>query len=370
MRIGLDLRMAGEDFGIGRYSLSLVRHILEQDRENEFFLFVRDPAKFQKVFFAARGRFQLVAADFRHYSFGEQYGFLRLLNRYNLDLVHFLNFNVPVFYRGDYVVTIHDVVHHRLPGNKPSRFLHRMAYKYVISQAAKNAKKIITVSNFSKQDIQRYLKVRASKIKVVYEAAEVMPVSESQSLEVLQRLGISKKYILFVGVMERKKNIANLVKGFDLLKEKFQTNIQLVLVGKEDPHYPEVMRRARSAKYAKDLIITGPLSDKDKFALYKMAQAFVSASLYEGFGLPGLEAMSVGVPLIVSNTEVFNEIYDNGAIYFDPLDTLDIAQKINLLLGDDKYRELIAGNAYKRSQQFSWQRTATQTLEVYRSISR
>ncbi len=165
--------------------------------------------------------------------------------------------------------------------------------------------------------------------------------------------------------MERKKNLLNLVKAFDILKDKFNLNVQLVLAGKADPHYPEIQEQVKEIKYRKDLILTGVVSEKEKYALYKGAEAFVSGSLFEGFGLPGVEAMSLGIPLVVSNTEVFNEVYDNGAIYFDPHDPEDMAQKINFLLSDEKYRALIANNAYTRAQYFSWDLAARRTLEVY-----
>ncbi len=107
------------------------------------------------------------------------------------------------------------------------------------------------------------------------------------------------------------------------------------------------------------------VSDKEKYALYKGAVAFASASKFEGFGLPGLEAMAMGTPLAVSDIPVFNEVYDNGAIYFDPNDAIDIAQKLSLLVRDPQYRELIAQNGYARSLEFSWKKTAQKTLAVY-----
>jgi glycosyltransferase involved in cell wall biosynthesis len=142
----------------------------------------------------------------------------------------------------------------------------------------------------------------------------------------------------------------------------------MVLAGKADAHYPEIIERAQQIKYRKDLIITGVVTDKEKYALYKGAQAFVSASLLEGFGLPGVEAMGLGIPLIVSNTEVFNEVYDNAAIYFDPHDPEDIAQKIYLLVTDGKYRQLIANQAFSRAQYFSWETAAKETIEIYNNI--
>ena len=325
----------------------------------------------QKKFFAAgfqiHKNVRIIEANFRHYSFAEQYNFLKLLNQYELDLVHFLNFNVPVLYRRPFIVTIHDVIHHKLPGNKKTRIFHRLAYRSVIRNAAKRAKKIITVSHFSKKDIAETLVVDPKKIVVVYEAANITAVNESDMIAILQKYNLSKPYIIFVGVMERKKNILQLVTAFDVLKGEFQVNAQLVLVGKQDPYYPEVLEQTKSITYAKDVVITGVVSDKEKYALYKGARAFVSASLYEGFGLPGLEAMSIGTPLVVSNTEVFNEVYDNGAIYFDPNDPNDIAEKIHLLITDNKYRQLIANNAYARAQLFSWVKAAKETIGVYTS---
>ncbi len=148
MRIGLDLRMAAEDYGIGRYSFELAQKIISLDRNNEYYLFVRNVERFKKAGFDIHQNVHLVVADFRHYSFKEQILFPRLLDSYKLDLVHFLNFNAPLRYNKPFVVTIHDMVHHRLPGNKKRRSLHRLAYRLVMRHAVLNSKKIITVSNF------------------------------------------------------------------------------------------------------------------------------------------------------------------------------------------------------------------------------
>ncbi len=368
MRIGLDLRMAGNEYGIGRYSFELAQKIVAEDTNNQYVFFVRDLDRFLKAGFNNKKNVQLVKADFRHYSWEEQMKFPDLIQSYDLDLMHFMNFNVPLSYNRPYVVTIHDMVHHRLPGNKPSRFLHRLAYRKVIEHAAKAAKQIITVSNFSKKEIVELLKVPAEKIKVVYEAAIPVPVTDSDIAEVRQLYAITKPYVIFVGVMERKKNIIALAQAFDILKDKYKLNIQMVMAGKIDQHYPEVVDQAQKIKYRRDLIFTGIVTDKEKYALYKGATAFVSASLFEGFGLPGVEAMGLGLPLVVSNTEVFNEVYDNGAIYFDPNDPEDIAQKIYLLVSDDKYRQLVANQGFTRAQNFSWENAAKETIEIYNNV--
>jgi hypothetical protein len=145
LKIGLDLRMAGTEFGIGRYGLGLTKKILEYDRDNFYYIFVRDLKYFEELGFNLYGNARLVRADYRHYSVAEQTLFYWRLMRFKLDLVHFMNFNVPIFYNRPFVATIHDVIHHKLPGNKPSHFLHRLGYKVAINTAARKSKKIITV---------------------------------------------------------------------------------------------------------------------------------------------------------------------------------------------------------------------------------
>lgn len=363
--IGLDLRMIGPDFGIGRYSLELTKRILSAGSGHNFVLFVRNPKALSDLGVTAGPNMKVVLADFPHYSWQEQLLFSRLLKRYNLDLVHFFNFNVPITYNRPYVVTVHDMIHHRLPGQKKSHIVHRLAYRAIMRHAVMRAKSIITVSNFSKKEILAFYNLPERKIKVIYEAAQAQPVTDSEITAARQKYGLSKPYMIFVGVMEPKKNVIALARAFDILKDQFNLNIQLALVGKIDLHHPGVLDQARQIKYRKDLIVTGAISDQEKFALLKGAEAFVSASKFEGFGLPGVEAMEMGIPLVVSNIPVFNEIYDNGAIYFEPDEPDDIAQKINFLLTDQKYRQLIANNAYVRGQFFSWDKAAQETIGVY-----
>lgn len=359
------MRMAGKEYGIGRYAIELVRELLAIDPNNEYVLFGRDPKQLASFGFGSQHNVKLVAADFRHYSIGEQVGFNKLIREAGLDLMHFPNFNVPIMNQVPFVVTIHDVVHHRLPGNKPSHIFHRAAYRAVINAAAKKSELVLTVSHAAEFEISDLLGVPQEKIRVTYEAANPVAVSDSDIVAVKQKFMVTKPYIVFVGVMERKKNVIALARGFDFLKEQFKENVQLVLVGREDPHYPQIISEITRIKYANDVIVTGVVSDKEKYALYKGAVAFASASKFEGFGLPGLEAMAMGTPLAVSDIPVFNEVYDNGAIYFDPNDAIDIAQKLSLLVRDPQYRELIAQNGYARSLEFSWKKTAQKTLAVY-----
>ena len=144
--------------------------------------------------------------------------------------------------------------------------------------------------------------------------------------------------------------------------------MDLVIVGKADAHYPEIRYKAMDVKHSGNLVFTGEVDETELEALYKGAFAFTSASLHEGFGLPGVEALGFGLPLIVSNIEVFNEIYDNAAIYFNPLDPADIGEKMNLLVRDVRFYEQMSQKSFERSGEFSWDRAAAETLGVYNSI--
>ncbi len=372
MTIGIDIRILGNQHGgIGRYTLELVQEILRQDPDQKYLLFynsnnaseadIRQLAEFRNA--------ELIPTPYRHYSFGEQTAFLRLLNAYRPDLMHFTNFNVPVLYRRPFVVTIHDTVHHKIGGAKKSHFIHFYAYKKVIEAAARHARRIITVSEYSKKDIQKYFQLPAEKITVTFLGPSLLTtVPPARVAQVKKSFVINKPYFLFVGVLERKKNVVNLTRGFDQFIKKYNLDIDLVIAGKRDSHYPQEKHRALDIKNRERLIFTDYVSDQDLAALYKGAYAYVSASLHEGFGLPGVDAMQFGLPMAVSNIEVFNEVYENAAVYFNPLDPEDIAEKLYLLARDQEFHRQMQEKSFARGQYFSWQKTAEKTILVYKEI--
>ncbi len=368
MRIGIDFRMAGiENGGLGRYVFELTRALLAADAVNEYFLFCRDPEQAKTL--SGYKNVQIVRADYRHYSISEQIFFPRTLNRYKLDLVHFPNFNVPILYKRRFIVTIHDLIHHKIGGVKKTNWAHFWAYKKVIENAAKNSEAIITVSECSKQDIIEDLKVIPSKVKVIYEGISLRPpVDESKIAQTKAKYFLEKPYFMFVGVLQRNKNLQALVEGFADFQKKIGDSFHLLIVGKADPHYPNIKTQCLLSSAAQDLAFVGAVDDEDLKALYAGAQGFVSASVLEGFGLPGLEAAAFGVPLAVSNIQVFNEIYENAAIYFNPKNPTEISQCLKLLSMDEKYHAQVSENARKRALFFNWQKCAAETLQVYKSV--
>lgn len=377
MKIGFDFRMGGvRHGGIGRYAEELLLRLLAQNLNDEFVIFYNDSILPDSLDLIDRhNNAKLVKVAARHYSMAEQWQFLRVLNRLKLDLVHFPNFNHPIFYKGKFVVTIHDLIHHKLSGHKPSHFLHFLAYKKVMKHAVEKSAAIITPSNASKIQILEYIKTFNSvaaynfedKISVIYEGAVVAPAAvTAYTAQVKKRYFLHRPYFLFVGTLERKKMVPLLAKAFDIFIEKFKMDMDLVIVGKVDSHYPEEREKILSIKNKDRLVLTGFTPEVDLRALYAGAYAYISLSPHEGFGLPGVDALVLGLPIITVNVPVANEIYDSGALYAEVGSAEDAAEKMYLLARDAKFYQRQAKMALIRGQFFSWEKAAAETLMVYK----
>jgi glycosyltransferase involved in cell wall biosynthesis len=364
MRIGLDLRMVGGGSGIDRYITELAMQILQIDKKNEYILFVRnaEQAKDFKKFDQ-----RVVIADIPHYSLAEQMKFPSVLKKENLDIVHFPHFNVPIFYNRPFVVTIHDLIHTKIPGRKKSHFIYRIAYNLIIRHAIRTSKKIIAVSTTTKKEILEHFKVAEKKIQVVYEGAKdtyhMIDKLEAKNY-VREKFKITKPYVLYVGVWRRYKNLPNLSKAFTKLKKQ-GLNHELVLVGEPDPHYPEIMEQVTRNMAQKSIKTLGRVSDEDLLNLYNAADLFVLPSLSEGFGLTPLEAGACGVAVACSDIPTLREVMGSGAEYFDPLNIDNIADVIKSMLNDDKLREELANRALARTKHFSWKQAAEETVSIY-----
>ncbi len=371
MNIGFDFRMGGTQHGgIGRYAFELLKALLAQNTTDAFFIFYNqttlgeDLAVLQEFPFVT-----LVPSTARHYSVAEQVSFLRLLNSYPLDVVHFPNFNHPILYKKPFVVTVHDMVHHRLSGHKKSRLAHFYAYKKEMEHALFASRAVIAPSEAARADIAHYYPTVQRKVHVVYEGTTLAEQPLHSVAAVKKNFLLTRPYFLFVGTLERKKNIAALAQGFDLLLEKYHLDVDLVFAGKVDPHYPDEKFKVLASKYADHIVFTGYVDDAVLAALYQGAHAFVSASANEGFGLPGVEAMHFGLPLAVANTAVFTEVYDDAAVYFDAANPEDIAEQLRLLAQDKQFYESKQEKAVGRARNFRWEYAAEQTLQILKAAA-
>jgi glycosyltransferase involved in cell wall biosynthesis len=368
MKIGIDARMYSASFtGIGRYVFELTKHLFEMDQENEYVLFMNDP-QFEQ-FTPPNERVKKVRVNAKHYSWDEQVNFLKLLKKEKLDLVHFTHFNAPILYRGRSVVTIHDLTLSFYPGKKMTSWLHRFAYHLVLSSVVKRSKRVVSVSNNTKQDLIKLLKTKSDKIDVIYEgvAEEFHEINDTEVLEaVKKKYEIHNKFLLYTGVWRSHKNVVNLLKAFDQLRKTENFKGQLVITGKEDPFYPEVKDTIKALKLEDGVVLTGLVPEDDLIALYNAATVYVMPSFYEGFGLPPLEAMACGTPVASSNTSSLPEICGDGnAEFFDPKDVDDMAKTINKIWNDEDLQASLIEKGKEHVAFFSWKTMAEHTFELY-----
>jgi glycosyltransferase involved in cell wall biosynthesis len=371
MKIGIDARMYGVSFtGIGRYTSELVKNLAQMDTENEFIVFMRKEA--YDSFSPPNDRFKKVLADFPHYSFGEQFGFLSVIKKEKPDLMHFTHFNAPIFYNRPFIVTIHDLTLSFFPGKKMTNWFRRLAYHIVIRSVTKKAKRIIAVSEHTKKDLTEALKVPADKIEVIYNGVSPKfgDIEPTPRPDMMKKLGLQKPYFLYTGVWRDHKNIVGMIKAFNDFNKEVGNQYNLVITGPYNPTYHEIPDTVRKLGIEKEVHLVGLVSDPDLFALYKYALAYVFPSFYEGFGLPPLEAMQCGTPVIASRTSATPEICGKGnALFFNPYDLKEMKLAMRLVATDPPIRQRLIDNGFKRVKEFSWEKMTKKVLDLYNSLT-
>lgn len=381
MRIGIDARFYGTvGKGLGRYTERLVSELEKIDTINQYFIFLC-PDNFDE--YTPQGKnFSKVLSRSRWYSFSEQCIFPWLLLKYRLDFVHFPHFNVPLLYRKKFLMTLHDLILFHHPTERGSTrqayvyWVKFVLYRLVLSSALKRAKRIITVSEFTRKDIiHNYPRVE-EKIVVTKESAEsfchYQNVSESQEkmdeilMKNVQKKGensaILKPYYLYVGNAYPHKNLEIFLTIATHFPER-----TFVLVGKEDYFYQRLEALSKERSIA-NIVFAGYVSDTDLALLYRYALGYIFPSFYEGFGLPPLEAMLYGSPVIASNRGSLPEILGDAALYFDPHSYDELKSQIQKIESDETLRKALIEKGYQQVQKYSWKKMAKETHTVYKEL--
>ncbi|MCK4592396.1 glycosyltransferase family 4 protein [Candidatus Parcubacteria bacterium] len=369
-RIGIDARMYGyAQTGIGNYIRHLLQCIFEMDKKNEYVIFLM-PEEYDK-FNLPNKRIKKIGVSAKWYGWKEQLLFPFQLYKENLDLIHFTHFNSPILYSKKSIVTIHDITPFFFPGHKMKSIIRRTGFRTVFSLSVKKASKVIAVSENTKNDIVEHFKIKEDKINVIYEGtdSQFKVISNNQKIAgIKKKYNITKPFIFYTGVWRNHKNLVGLIKAFEILRNKYKLDYQLVLGGKEDPYYPEVREIWEKLRLENEIIRTGFIDQKDLPLFYNAAEVFVIPSFYEGFGLIGLEAMSCGIPVISSNTTSLPEILGNAAIYFNPNSPKEMAEKIKLVLTDKKLYNELKERGFKQVEKYSWEKMGRKTMEIYRKV--
>jgi glycosyltransferase involved in cell wall biosynthesis len=365
MKIGFDARMI-DWAGVGTYSYNLLKALKEIDKENEYILFC-DRNSISQVPYADNFSKRVISESI--FSSFHQLFFSISLKKQSLDIFHSPHFIFPLFLSCSSVVTIHDLIPLVFPSSMPSK-LGRFYYQKVNSKVAKKTKIIIAVSNSTKKDLLEQFDVPEEKIRVIYNGvAESFDVIENETLldEVKKKYKIRSKVLLSVGNPKPHKDWLGLIEAFARLGSEAQ-DYQLVLVGSRDPRYPKIDQLIKKLHLEDRVVITGFVKESDMPLLYNSADVFIFPSLYEGFGLPVLEAMACGTPVLCSNFSSLPEVAGDATLMFDPNDKNSLIEGIENLLSDEKLKKDLSEKGLKRAKLFSWEKTAQQTLEVYREI--
>ncbi|MFA6028187.1 MAG: glycosyltransferase family 1 protein [Patescibacteria group bacterium] len=374
MRVGIDARFYGgeQSKGLGRYTQKLIEYLSALDTQNEYCVFLQEEEfKNWKI---KNKNFQPIEAPYRWYSLAEQIFMPFKIKQANVDFMHFPHFNVPLFYRGPFIVTIHDLIISRFPTERATTLgpwlykIKQVAYHRVMKHAALDSQKIITVSEYSKKDIIDYFNLPEEKIAITKEGTDFKPVAEineDEQKKVLAFYGIHKPFLLYVGNAYPHKNLEILLKVVKRLKREKRLDWKLVLVGKKDYFYNRLEQQAWAMDLDKDIIFPGFVKDKDLPYFYAKSIAYIFPSRYEGFGLPPLEAMAYGTPVLAAYSACLPEILEDAALYFDNEDVYGIIKQIKKVITDPKVKKVLITKGLKQIKKYRWEKTARQTLKIY-----
>ena len=367
MRIGIDARKL-HDYGIGTYIRNLVRELAHIDKDTEYVLFTRP----QDVSVAGSlgENFRAVPDRSGHYSLSEQISIPLGVRRERLDLFHAPHYVLPALIPSKTVVTIHDCIHLMFP----EYLRHRLAYAYArasLYTAAHKSNRVFTVSEQSKRDILRFFNVPPEKIVVTPNAIDnrfSAPPSEEHVTQTRERYQLSSSYLLYVGNIKPHKNLERLIEAFHLVRQQGRSELELLIIGDEISRMQSLRRAVHKYDIHRSVRFLGYVPDKTLAVLYRLASVFVFPSLYEGFGLPPLEAMASGTPVVTSNVSSLPEVVGDAAVLVDPYSAEAIADGIISVLRSTHLRGELRERGLKRVKEYSWARSVQRVREIYGEV--
>lgn len=375
MRIGINTLffIPGKVGGSETYIRNLILKLSELDKQNEYFIFANkeninefkiEQANFHKVLCPIKASFKPGRILW------EQFVLPFQLIRHKIDILFSPGYTTAIFAGCKQVVAIYDLNYHHHPEDF-SR-IELIFWRLLIPLSAKAADRIIVLSNNSKMDLENVLNVPANKVVPIYLAANIFSnnagCTNDKISEVKKKYLIDGNYILSVAASHPHKNLYRLIEAYKILKDTYRSDYKLVLVGMKARASKIVEEAIKHMFLEKDVIFTGWIPVEDMPVLYKGASLFVFPSLFEGFGIPPLEAMTCGTPVAVSNTTSLPEVVGEAGVYFNPLDVKDIASRINAITTDNNLREEVIKKGFVQAKKFSWEKTAIQTMDVFKSV--
>ncbi|MBI1356005.1 MAG: glycosyltransferase [Acidobacteria bacterium] len=372
--IGIDIRRAGE-FGVGIYTKNLVRSLARVGPEHSYVL-LGGPRN--REFLGDLGpNFRLVQYGRRFDSLRSHLDFWFVLRGLGLDVFHIPHRWAPLSTPAPYVVTLHDLNNLYFPKDRRSQVLERLQ-RGVLRRGLDRASRIITVSQATRRDAVKRLGLPDSKFTTIYDAVDeqvAQPVPPEVRKLTLERYSISDPFVLYAGRIQPQKNVPRLIEAFAVVKAQLENHwkyhhLKLIVIGDDLARYPEVRRAVMRSRLQDSVRFLGFVPLETLRCFYNEATAFLFPSLYEGFGMPPLEAMAHGTPVVTSSVSSLPESVGDAAELVNPTNVFDIARGLRKILLDDEYRSDLRKRGFEQVRKFSWDRSAEQVLEVYREVAR
>ena len=364
------------EFGVGTYIRNVVRTLARLDRDGEYFL-IGSPERVAECG-ALPPNFHSVALDGGDNTLKGTLDFRAIVRRLDCDVVH-----IPHLYwipRGlgcPYILTVHDLLEH-MYGSRDASSLRRSLYFYLTRRALRKAARVIAVSQFTKNEIEKLLAVPDARSEVVYNAIDERflhgHATAADRELIAQRYQVNHPFILYAGAIRPHKNVVRIIEAFSSLKSELQNeqqfpDLMLIIIGDELSSHPRLRRTVVRSGVQNDVRFLGFVPIEVLRIFYDVAKIFVFPSLYEGFGLPPLEAMAHGTPVVTSNTSSLPEVAGNAAVLVNPENVFEIRRALQRVLLDPALRERMKRRGYEQAQRFSWTSSVSRILEIYREVA-
>ncbi|MFA6027803.1 MAG: glycosyltransferase family 1 protein [Patescibacteria group bacterium] len=378
MRIGIDCRTIlnpkyGEKAGVGHYTYYLVKNLLKIDKKNQYILFFDH--RFKDVKELQKKNVEIVRFPWSEYKKYMPLGYshyiiANVLAKANLDVFHAPANIMPLGYKKPTVLTVHDLAIYQNPEWFPPK--QKFSVKISVPKSIGKAKKIIAISESTKKSLISQFNLTDGKIKVVYEGfTKEKPCNNKVIKRTLKKYKTGEKYILFLGTLEPRKNVPALIQAFDnLVKENYKKykDYQLIIAGAKGWKYEPIIKAIKEIKYSRVRYL-GYISIVEKMALLSKATCFVFPTLWEGFGLPVLEAMGFGIPVITSNISSLPEVVEKAGILVNPEKSESIKAGLKKLLSNKATLKRYSKKAKQQAKKFSWQKCAKETFKIYKEAA-
>ncbi len=375
MKVAIDIRRMTE-FGVGTYIRNVVRTLARLDRESGYFL-IGSPAKVEEcgVLPSNFHSVELVEPDD---TLKGSLEFRSIVKRFSCDVVHVPHlFWVPRGLSCPYILTVHDLLEH-MYGSRNASSMRRSLHFYLTRRVLRKAARVIAVSQFTKSEIEKLLGIPDGRIEVVYNAIDERflhgHASESDRDLIAQRYLVNYPFILYAGAIRPHKNVVRIIEAFSALKSELQKeqkfpDLKLIIIGDDLSSHPRLRRTVVRSGVQNDVRFMGFVPIEVLRIFYDVAKIFVFPSLYEGFGLPPLEAMAHGTPVVTSTTSSLPEVAGNAALLVNPENVFEIRRGLQRVLLDPVLREQMKQRGYDQAQRFSWTISVSRILEIYREVA-